>query len=603
MESERQETARRVGQVLVEAGRVNAAQLEHALGMSKRRGMRLGEVLVELGLIEEEDLAAALATKLGLRHLSLENTDSIDESALGLIPEALARRHHMIALDVVRTEGDNADKLVLALSDPTDARALSDVQRETGLEPLPVVATISDIDAALESAYDDVPVSLEEAAAELKATEQPDARPVHPEDVPVARHVDRDPESPAVMYIDSLLHEAMKMKASDVHIEPQEFGMRVRFRIDGVLRNMPAPPARFRNEVITRLKILSELDIAERRLPQSGSLRARYGGRSVDARVSTMPGVMGEKVVIRLLDKSRTMLDLDQLGFEEKSVRDIRRVLKAPHGIFLLCGPTGCGKTTTMYSFIREMDRHANNIVTVEDPVEYHISGIHQTHVRAGIGLDFAECLRTMLRLDPDIMMVGEIRDIETLQVAVRASLTGHPVFSTLHTNTAISSVTRMKNMGLRPYLISATMNAALSQQLVRRVCARCATRRKLSDKVRDELTHYFGQPAPAEVPKAHGCEECGFTGYRGRLAVEELFELDDEVRRMVTHRATEQEIRDYMRGKGMKTLLDHAYEKLSAGITTVAEILSLGFHPQEPEAERNSTPSSIEQLEETNEE
>ena len=570
------QSIRRLGDVLVEEERINPAQLQYALDLSSQRDSRLGETLIELGFIEEEELAGALARRLGVEMADLLRADSIDPSVLGLVPEELARARHLVAVRVEEVDGQ--DHLVVAMSDPTDADALKQIAKHTGLQAVPAVAQVSQIDAALESAYRDLPDELDAITAEMRRDHDREDAEL-PRVPSTQRHDEQDRNAPAVRYIDSLLYAALQREASDIHIEPQEFSTRVRFRIDGQLRNMPAPPRGFRDEVITRLKVISALDIAEHRKPQSGSLRVRYGGRSVDARVSSMPGVTGEKIVVRLLDQSRTRLRFEALGFERASVQRMRELIRAPHGIFLLCGPTGCGKTTTMYSFIRELDRHGNNIVTVEDPVEYHMPGVHQVTVRPNLGLSFAECLRTLLRQDPDIIMIGEVRDIETLQVAVRASLTGHPVFSTLHTNTAVSSVTRMANMGLQRYLIAATLNAALSQQLVRRVCPDCATRRPLKENEHADLRSYFGRDVAFEAPVAVGCERCDYSGYSGRIAVEELFETDEELREMISNRATELELSEAARARGMKSLIDHAIEKLQQGVTTVEEILSLGFH------------------------
>ncbi|MCA8919172.1 MAG: Flp pilus assembly complex ATPase component TadA [Planctomycetes bacterium] len=568
-------TMRRLGDVLIDAERVNPIQLEHALDVSKSRGTRLGETLIELGFIEEDELASALAERLEIELVDLSMADALDPESIRLVPEELALTHRVVVIGVENTDG--ATQLLLAMSDPTDQLVLQKIKDVSGFAVRPSVATESQINAALDSAYKELPRPLDEVTAELRRDTERELERTH---IPsTQRPGERDKSAPAVRYIESLLYAALQRHASDIHVEPREFTTNVRFRIDGQLRNMPAPPPGYRDEVIARLKLLAELDVAEHRKPQSGSLSIRFAGRSVDSRVSTMPGVTGEKVVVRLLDRSLTRLRLDTLGFEEESVARMRNLIHAPHGIFLLCGPTGCGKTTTMYSFLRELDRHASNIVTVEDPVEYHLPGIHQINVKPNIGLDYAECLRTLLRQDPDVLILGEVRDLETLQVAVRASLTGHPVFSTLHTNTAISSVTRMANMGLEHYLIAATLNAALSQQLIRRVCPHCGQKRTPGKNERADLKRFFGREVDFDIAVTKGCDACDYTGYLGRVAVEELFVVDDDIRPMISDHANEAQLGEVARKSGMKLLIDHAFEKLRDGTTTVEEVLSLGFH------------------------
>ncbi|MCA8919173.1 MAG: type II/IV secretion system protein, partial [Planctomycetes bacterium] len=489
-----------------------------------------------------------------------------------------------IRFDRSKPERKTPDRIVVAMSDPSDFMALDSIRASTNMEPVAAVATRAQIADALQTAYLESPLSLEEAVGELKDFKVETTSELGDAD-DFQRLKSEAGLAPVVRFVNSMLFEAARMKASDIHIEPQEHHLRCRFRIDGELRVVAPPPKELQNAIVSRIKIISALDISERRLPQDGRLKIRFLGRNIDVRVSTMPTVYGEKVVLRLLDQSGTTLNLDDLGFEEDVVTSMRRIITAPHGIVLLCGPTGCGKSTTLYSFLRELNTTNVNIVTVEDPVEYRVEGINQTHVKSKIGLTFANCLRTILRQDPDVVMVGEIRDLETLEVSVRASLTGHLVFSTLHTNTAISAVTRMTNMGLQPYLISATLNAILSQRLVRKVCKACAKPEPLQPLAREALERCLGQTVDFEVMQRVGCPECGYTGYKGRLAVNELFEPSDEVREMISHGIEEMKLVEAARADGMKFLIDNAWRKLKAGVTTVEEVLSLGFQKAEDAA------------------
>ena len=581
--AERSEAHRRIGDLLIEKGKLRVDQLEHALKMQESMGGLIGSVLVELGLISDTDLTETLAESLGLEMIDLNRIGVVDPDAAHFIPESIARRHKLIGIrfDRSKPERKTPDRVVVAMSDPSDFMALDSIRAATNMEPISAVATRAQISDALQSAYLESPLSLEEAVGELKDFKIEVTSELGSEDDP-QRLKSEAGLAPVVRFVNSMLFEAARMKASDIHIEPQEHHLRCRFRIDGELRVVAPPPKELQNAIISRIKIISALDIAERRLPQDGRLKIRFLGRNIDVRVSTMPTVYGEKVVLRLLDQSGSKLNLDDLGFEDDVVADMRRIITAPHGIVLLCGPTGCGKSTTLYSFLRELNTTGVNIVTVEDPVEYRVEGINQTHVKSKIGLTFANCLRTILRQDPDIVMIGEIRDLETLEVAVRASLTGHLVFSTLHTNTALSSVIRMVNMGLQSYLIASTLNAALSQRLVRKVCKLCAKREALKPMAREAIERCLGQKVDFEVMQRVGCTDCGYTGYHGRLAVNELFEPTDEIRDLISHGVEEHALIEAAKAAGMSFLIDNAWRKLKAGVTTVEEVLSLGFQKAE---------------------
>lgn len=598
---ERKAAHQKLGEMLVEKGKLRRDQLEHALKMQQTMGGLIGSVLVELGLISDADLSTILAESLGLEMVDLNRIGAVDPDAAHFIPESIARRHKLIGVrfDKSRPERKTPDRVVVAMSDPSDYMALDSIRAATNMEPIAAVATRAQIADALQTAYLESPLSLEEAVGELKDFKvETTTENIGGED-DFARLKSEAGLAPVVRFVNSMLFEAARQKASDIHIEPQEHHLRCRFRIDGELRVVAPPPKELQAAIVSRIKIISALDIAERRLPQDGRLKIRFLGRNIDVRVSTMPTVHGEKVVLRLLDQSATTLNLDDLGFEDDVVGSMRRIISAPHGIVLLCGPTGCGKSTTLYSFIRELNQTNVNIVTVEDPVEYRVEGVNQTHVKAKIGLTFANCLRTILRQDPDIVMVGEIRDLETLEVAVRASLTGHLVFSTLHTNTAVSSVTRMVNMGLPAYLIAATLNAALSQRLVRKVCKACGRRETLKSLAREAIERVLGREVDFDVMQKIGCPECGYTGYKGRLAVNELFEPSDEIRELISHGVEEHKLEEAAKQNGMHFLIDNAWRKLKAGTTTVEEVLSLGFQKAEDAAAltRARKPQGAEEL------
>lgn len=577
------EAHQRIGDLLLRKGKLRPDQLDHALKVQRTMGGLIGGVLVELGLIAEADLAAALAETLGIELIDLNRLGAVDPEAAHVVPETVARRHQLIGVRFLRGNPElrEADRIVIAMSDPSDYMALDSVRATTNMEPVPAVAVRGQILDALQTAYLESPRSLEEALGELKDFKVETA-PIAGETEDATRLRTEAGLAPVVRFVNSMLFEAARMKASDIHIEPQERAVRCRFRIDGELRVVAPPPHHLQAAIVSRIKIISGLDIAEHRLPQDGRLKIKFVGRNIDVRVSTMPNVFGEKVVLRLLDQSATTLHMDELGFEPAVTASMRRIIASPHGIVLLCGPTGCGKSTTLYSFLKELNQPNVNIVTVEDPVEYRIEGVNQTHVKPSIGLTFAHCLRTILRQDPDIVMVGEIRDLDTLETAVRASLTGHLVFSTLHTNTAVSSLTRMVNMGLPAYLISATLIAALSQRLVRKVCRACAKPTLLREGAQKALQRFLRQPVDFPVQQPVGCAECGYAGYRGRLAVYELFEPDDDIREMITHGAPEASIEQKARDHGMHDLIDNAWMKLKAGLTSVEEVLSLGFHRAE---------------------
>lgn len=576
---ERHETHCKIGELLRRKGALRPDQLDHALEVQKSSGGLIGRVLVELGLIGDRDLAEAITEMLGLEMIDLDHLGTVDPDAAHLIPESIARRHQLIGIRFEKSNPELVvnDKIVVAMTDPSDFMALDSIRATTNLEPIAAVATSAQISDALQSAYLESPLSLEEAVGKLKdfqvesSTESSEARD--------AQHLKTEAGlAPVVRFVNSMLFEAARMKASDIHLEPQEHNLRCRFRIDGELRVVAPPPKELQSAIISRIKIVSSLDISERRLPQDGRLKIRFLGRNIDVRVSTMPVAHGEKVVLRLLDQSSTKLNLGDLGFEADTVSSMRRIIHSPHGVVLLVGPTGCGKSTTLYSFIKEINKTNVNLVTVEDPIEYRVPGINQTAVRPKIGLTFSNCLRTILRQDPDIVMVGEIRDIETLEVAVRASLTGHLVLSTLHTNTAISAVTRMANMGLPRYLLSATLNAVLSQRLVRKVCTECSKSIQLTSGSREALERTLGHAVDFEVKQASGCNFCGHTGYSGRIAVNELFEPNDEIRELIDHEVDELRLTQAAKSAGMKFLLDNAWLKLKRGVTTIEEVLTLGF-------------------------
>ncbi|MFO8075208.1 MAG: ATPase, T2SS/T4P/T4SS family [Egibacteraceae bacterium] len=550
---------RRLGEVLLDAGVITQSQLDHALGerlMQDGRRERLGAVIKRLGYATDEDVARALATQLRVEHAA--GTDlELDPSATSAVPAQIAERHGVVP---VRWEGD---ELVVACDDPTDVVAVDDVKIAAGARTVRlVVVTPHELTELRQRAYD-----FEHRAGELLETGEEEAD----EEEPLATAAITD-NAPIVRLAQRLLTDAIDGGASDVHVEPGGEGTDVRFRVDGVLQHITTVPKAMSNALVSRLKILANMDIAERRLPQDGRMRMKRPSGDVDVRASTLPSVFGETMVLRLLRKGDEQLLIGDVGFDETQRRRALEAIARPQGLVLISGPTGSGKTSTLYAFLREIAEETRNIITLEDPVEYQLDGVNQTSINERIGLTFPRSLRTVLRQDPDVVMVGEIRDPETAELALQASLTGHLVFSTLHTNDAPSTVVRLRDLGVPSYLVSSSLSLVIAQRLVRRLCSHCARPAEPTEQELAELGVAHQDGATYLVPV--GCAACGRTGYRGRTGLFEVLEIDDAVRELIGSGGSEAAIRRAGGNTGLRSLREHGLAKARAGQTSLAEVL-----------------------------
>ncbi|MDP8971545.1 MAG: Flp pilus assembly complex ATPase component TadA [Actinomycetota bacterium] len=550
---------RKLADVLLEQRLVGPDDLERAQTEQRRSGQPLSRVLVELGLLTEAGLGAALA-----RHLDLEFADlsdrQIDAVAAALVPEQLARRHCALPIGF-----DDAGRLIVAMSDPSNVVALDDIRTVTDRKLQPVVATRADIIAAIDR-YARMGDAVEQVTDQLEGGDD--------EATDLAELKEVVDEAPIVKFVNALISKAVQDRASDIHVEPQEHDLRVRYRVDGVLHEVTAQSRKIHAGVVSRLKIMADMDIAERRIPQDGRISLKTAGRAVDLRVSTLPTVYGEKVVMRILDKSSVLLELADLGFLDHNYARYEASFRKPYGMILVTGPTGSGKSTTLYATLNIINRPEVNIVTVEDPVEYRLAGISQVQVQPKAGLTFASALRSILRQDPDVVLVGEMRDHETAQMGMEAALTGHMVLSTLHTNDAPSAVTRLTEMGIDPFLVASAVDCVLAQRLARRLCPKC---KEAYEPTANELTTaglpwHAGDPFPT-LYRAVGCAACARTGYRGRLAVHEVLPVSEEIERLVVERASTDDIAKFARAQGMRTLREDGLVKVLLGQTTLEEI------------------------------
>ncbi len=548
-----------LGPALVAAGKLTAADLEQALKVRQGHDEPLAAILVRLGMVSEVDVAQTLAEQL---HIERVGPDAYPREPL--LPEQLApaflRHHRAVPLAV---EGD---QLLLALADPHDRYVVDAVELVTGLQVVPRVALPSQLEAAFERLYGSGRSVMDQIVA---GTATADA----PADAEAIEHLkDMASEAPVIRLVNLLIEQAAAEQASDIHIEPFHNRLKVRYRVDGMLREVEAPPARLSAAVISRLKIMARLDIAERRLPQDGRIQVHSQGRELDLRLSTVPTMHGESVVIRLLRKDAGQFEFSQLGFTPEVQARFMDLLRQPHGILLVTGPTGSGKTTTLYAALRTLNEATRKILTVEDPVEYELEGVNQIQVKPQIGLDFARALRALVRQDPDVIMIGEMRDLETARIAVQSAMTGHLVLSTLHTNDAVSSVTRLLDMGVEPYLVTSTVNGIVAQRLVRRLCPHCREPYTASPELVAELRLPAGGPLTLHRPV--GCPECGGSGYQGRAAILEVLILTDELRRLVLRRADSREIAAAAVAGGLRTMYDDGLRKALEGITSLEEVL-----------------------------
>ncbi len=544
---------RHLGTMLVQEGLLDRADLDRATEIQGETGMPLGRILVEEGFVKETDLVKTLARHIGLEFVGLDEI-TIDPSASALIPEPLARRYN--AIPIAFEDGS----LVVAMADPANVLAIDDIRAITGLDVLPRVATKTEVEDAISrmARFDDSVSDLGELLDDEAEVEDLGA---------LEASVD---EAPVVKLVNTIITRAINERASDIHIEPGERDLRIRFRIDGVLHESMSTPRAIANAMVSRLKIMADINIAERRIPQDGRMSLKVAGKQVDLRVATLPSVYGEKVVLRILDRSSVMLELTDLGFGARNLERFQEAYERPYGAILVTGPTGSGKSTTLYATLNVLNDPKVNIITVEDPVEYRLGGITQIQVNRKAGLTFASALRSILRADPDVVLIGEIRDRETAQIAIEAALTGHLVLSTLHTNDSSSSIGRLIEMEVEPYLVASSIDGILAQRLARRLCEKC----KVTTPPVAEEFEKLGLEAPKEVYSPEGCGSCANTGYRGRLALHEILLVDEEIQRLAVERRPSDEIKAAALAAGMTTLWQDGIEKVATGVTSLQEIM-----------------------------
>jgi type IV pilus assembly protein PilB len=573
----------RIGELLLKEKRITLAQLQEALNYQKAHGGKLGFNLVKLGFVKDEEITALLSKQYGVPSINLAQFE-IDPTVIKLVPAETAQRYQIVPLS------RSGATLTIAMTDPTNVFAMDDIKFMTGYNVEPVVASEGAVLDAIQKYYGgpgpEEKTATGESSLELASKMLEDLPSVQDDDVEVLQELEeidvsslekQGGEAPVIRLVNVILMSAIQKGASDIHIEPYEKEFRVRFRIDGILYNVMVPPLKYRDAITSRLKIMSKLDIAEKRLPQDGRIKIRFSdnGRSkeIDFRVSCLPTLFGEKIVLRLLDKDKLMLDMTKLGFEPESLERFEAAILRPWGMVLVTGPTGSGKTNTLYSSISRINTPETNIMTAEDPVEFNLVGVNQVQIREAIGLNFAAALRSFLRQDPNIILVGEIRDFETAEIAVKAALTGHLVLSTLHTNDAPSTVNRLMNMGIEPFLVASSVNLICAQRLVRRVCANCKQDQPLPPAALVEAG-FSEEDAAGVVPKkGSGCDKCNNTGYKGRVGLYEVMAITDELRELILVGASALELRRKAIEEGMLTLRQSGLRKVKDGLTTVEEV------------------------------
>lgn len=555
----------RLGEMLVRANLITPEQLDDALALQKTTDGRIGSILVKLGYVSEEAIASFLGRQYGVPSVDLSKT-TVNPAILALIPAEVARKHLLIPLS------QSGSILTVAMADPSDIVAIDEVRFITGHNIQPMVAPDASIRNALNRYYDTAGF----ARSLVRDLEEKELGVAGPErrGVDLAELYRATEEAPVVKLVNLVLTDAINKGASDIHLEPYEKTFRIRFRLDGVLYEVMSPPLTLHAAVTSRIKIMARLDIAERRMPQDGRIKVKMRDRELDLRVSTVPTLFGEKVVMRLLDRANLELDMSKLGFEPEALSMFGKAILAPHGMILATGPTGSGKTTTLYSALNQLNRIGTNIMTAEDPIEYNLTGINQTQVKSEIGLTFAALLRSFLRQDPDIIMVGEIRDFETAEIAIKAALTGHLVLSTVHTNDAISTVGRLISMGVPAYLVSASLNLLLAQRLVRRLCAECRMEALVPISTLEEIGFSPQEAQSVTCYKGKGCIACRDTGYRGRIGLYEVVLLNEQMREAILNGVSMNELRTLQYTYNMRSLAESGLQKIRQGVTTVEEVI-----------------------------
>jgi type IV pilus assembly protein PilB len=558
-----------IGDLLVREGLITEEQLGRALSEQRSNGSRLGYTLVSMGFVSETDLTRVLARKYRVKAVDLSRIDTVDQRVVNLVKPEIAVRHLVLPLRRVgRT-------LTVAMANPTNLDAIDELRFSTGYDIEPVVAGEYSLKQAVEKHYETAEDGLQDL---LKEFDEEDIEVVDgsdaDEDISVTALQAQVEEAPVVKLINGVLTSAVQKGASDIHIEPYEKEIRIRFRVDGSLREIMRPPTRMKAALTSRVKILADLNIAERRVPQDGRIKMRMGKRVIDFRVSTLPGLFGEKIVLRILDKSNLQLDLEKFGMEPRAEADFLTAIRNPYGMVLVTGPTGSGKTTTLYSALMKINTEEVNIMTAEDPVEYNLRGVNQTQVRPEIGLTFAAALRAFLRQDPNIILVGEIRDMETAGIAIKAALTGHLVMSTLHTNDAASTITRMIDIGVEPFNVASAVNLVTAQRLVRRICSNCKAEATYDDDELEAALIPEDRLTEMKFFKGEGCDQCDGTGYRGRQGLYEVMPIGPKIRRMIMHVEGADVMKAQAIEDGMLTLRDDGLIKVERGITTLEEVV-----------------------------
>jgi type IV pilus assembly protein PilB len=563
----------KLGHLLLSKNIITDEQLNKAVDLQKKEGGRISSNLVKLDILSEDALINFLSEQYHVASVSL-SPEEVDTEVIKFIPYDVAHKYQIFPIS------KNGAVLTVAMIDPSNVFAIDDVKFMTGYEVQPVVASETAIKEAIAHHYEQSSEELQnvvDSLAEFK-DEGLDFIQEADDDIDLGELQNAMEEAPVVKLVNLILSEAITRGASDIHLEPYEKSLRVRYRIDGVLYDVMQPPAKLKAALSSRIKIMSELDIAERRLPQDGRIKLKIKNRGVDLRISTLPTLFGEKIVMRILDKSNLNLDLTKLGFEEQAMKDFQESIVSPYGMVLVTGPTGSGKTTTLYSALSTVNNIDVNIMTAEDPVEYNLHGINQVHVKDDIGLTFASALRSFLRQDPDIVMVGEIRDFETAEIAVKAALTGHLVLSTLHTNDAPSTISRLLNMGIEPFLVSASVIVIIAQRLCRRICDQCKEELDVPESALINMGFQQDEVSTFKCYKGKGCPACSETGYKGRMALYEVMPVKEEIKDMILKGASAADIKKAAIQLGMKTLRMSGLTKIKEGLTSVEEVLRVTF-------------------------
>jgi type IV pilus assembly protein PilB len=561
----------KLGELLIKEGLLTDAELEKAINFQRQEGGRLGEIIVKLGLVKEDEIVRVLGKQLGIPYFTL-GTDMLkpapEKKLENFIPYEFAVKNFVLPLS------HTLKSLTIVMADPLDLILIDNLRKLTGCEINPIIATKAVILKATEEFYGKSTMLDEAVSASYvgnTARQLEGGADSLEEELSLDKLVGMAAEAPVVKLVDLIIRQAINERASDIHVEPFKDRIALRYRIDGKLYEIPPPARHLHLAIISRIKILAKLDIAEKRLPQDGAITVKIDDRPIDIRVSTIPTIYGEKIVLRILDRSQTVLDLSQLGFDAKQLEHLRKAINAPYGLIFLTGPTGSGKTTTLYAILSEIKSPTKNIVTIEDPVEYKLDGVNQVQIKPDIGLTFSAALRSFLRQDPDVMLVGEVRDLETAEICLRSALTGHLVLSTLHTNDAPSAISRLMDIGIEPYLITPSLLCVVGQRLIRKLCPEC------KEAYEPDAKEMEGMKIKADLLyKPKGCPKCNHIGFKGRLSIAEVMLINYQIRELISQKATFQKIREVARSTGMQTLYESAIKKVEAGVTALEEALSV---------------------------